>query len=354
MNNIFVSPTRFFPIILKKAQLCLELWDKEGKNVQIGDLLQKFLIDGLGSCIFGFDYDTMRGGLDEPLNAYNHIIKYGFFSLRFFFPWINDIPIPVNIKLKKNFETFDKVCWKFVTDSKKRIEERKNNPDDQTDISKSLIDLMIEAGLSEAVVRDNCGLFILAGQDTSLNILGWSISILATHPDVYEKARKEVMENFPDQLTPDILRNLPYLDAFIKESSRLHGPALQVNGRYTWKEQTIVGNVLLPVGIEVSLDIISMCYDPKIWGDPLNVRPERWFPENLTKEQRSAWMPFSIGERICIGMTFSLLEQKVFLALLLKRYKSIKLAPNGSIIQKFGGLMNAPKFDTLIIQFEPQ
>jgi cytochrome P450 len=220
--------------------------------------------------------------------------------------------------------------------------------------TKSLIDLMIEAGLPEASVRDNSSLFIIAGQDTTLNFLGWTISVLATHPDVYEKARKEVMEKCPNQLTTENLKELSYLDALIKEFMRLQGPALQVNARYTFKDQTIVGNVCLPLGTEVSVDLISMCYDPKIWGDPLNVRPERWFPQNLTKEQKSSWMPFSTGQRICIGMTFSQLEQRVFLALMLKRYKSIKLAPNGSIRYKFGALMNSPQFEKLIIEFEPE
>jgi len=258
----------------------------------------------------------------------------------------------VNIKLKKSFEVFDQVTWKFVTDAKKRIEEKKMIDDQYR--TKSFIDLMIEAGVPEASVRDNASLFLLAGQDTALNILGWTISVLVTHPDVYEKARKEVMEKCPNQLTTDNLKELSYLDAFIKECSRLHGPVLLMNGRYTFKDQTIVGNVLLPVGTEVSMDIISMCYDPKIWGDPLNIRPERWFPENLTKEQKNSWMPFSAGQRICIGMTFSQLEQKVFLALMLKRYKSIKLAPNGSIRYRFGTLMNSPQFDKLIIEFEPE
>jgi len=45
-----------------------------------------------------------------------------------------------------------------------------------------------------------------------------------------------------------------------------------------------------------------------------------------------AWIPFSSGPRVCIGMNFSLLEQKIFLVYLLKKVKDIKLSPN-SVIQ---------------------
>jgi len=117
-------------------------------------------------------------------------------------------------------------------------------------------------------------------------------------------------------------------------------------------KETIVNNIKIPPGITLMTDLISMGYDPKIWGDPLNVRPERWFKENITKEQRNSWMPFLTGPRICIGMNFSLFEQKVFVVNLLKRFKEMKLVPNGEIKPKPVGSINTPQYEKFIIQFE--
>jgi len=254
----------------------------------------------------------------------------------------------VNIKLKQAFQNVDKESWMIINDAKKRFEEKKNDPNQ----SKSLIDLMFESGLSDEQIRDNVTLFIIAGQETTLSIVGWQISLLAQYPDIQEKARKEIMEKFPDQITSDILKDtVPYLDGFIKESARLNGVP-QANGRYTFKQQTMVGNILIPPGFEVSVDMYSMGHDPKIWGDPQNLRPERWFRQNLTKEQKHSYMPFSIGPRQCIGMTFSLLEQKVWLAVMLKKYKSIKLAPNGRVEKRYASLTNSVNFDHLIFDLE--
>jgi len=80
------------------------------------------------------------------------------------------------------------------------------------------------------------------------------------------------------------------------------------------------------------------------------VRPERWF--EVTKEQRNAWLPFSYGPRICIGMNFSMLEQKIFLVHLLQRFTSIELSPNAQIKAKIGGVTSSPDFDKLSLTFK--
>jgi len=64
-------------------------------------------------------------------------------------------------------------------------------------------------------------------------------------------------------------------------------------------------------------------------------------------------MPFSIGPRVCIGMNFSLLEQKIFLVNLLKRFKEIKLAAGAEITHKNTSLINSPDTEKLIVNFVP-
>jgi len=165
-----------------------------------------------------------------------------------------------------------------------------------------------------------------------------------------KKARNEVFEKVTTPLTSDLLKELKYLDGLIRETSRLCPPVPGGGIRYVPKD-TIICDVKLPAGTSVLTDLISMGYDPKIWPDPEMLIPERWFPENLTKEQRRAWMPFSEGPRICIGMNFSLTEQKIFLVSLLKRFSDIKLAPNAQICSRSWGVLNAPDIDKLLIDF---
>jgi len=129
---------------------------------------------------------------------------------------------------------------------------------------------------------------------------------------------------------------------------RLHPAVGTIGGRLTHKE-VIIGDWKVPEGVIVQVDIISMMYDPRIWGDPQVFRPERWSPENLTKEQRTAWMPFSYGPRICIGMNFSLLEQKIFLSSILREYSKIEFAPGGEVAIDTNTI-NSPSFEKLKIR----
>jgi len=208
---------------------------------------------------------------------------------------------------------------------------------------------MYENGVPEETIRDNVSVFFLAGHETTSTALSWILTILVKYPEVQEKARKEVFERIPGEVTYDSLKELPYIDGLIKEGLRIYPPAPAIGGRYAAND-SVVGTVRIPAGTYIELNLISMAHDPKIWNDPEVVRPERWYNENLTKEQRSAWMPFSVGPRICIGMSFSLFEQKIFLINLLKKFKHIKLAPTGEIKYRKGGF-NAPDTDKFIVQF---
>jgi len=62
------------------------------------------------------------------------------------------------------------------------------------------------------------------------------------------------------------------------------------------------GDWRIPEKTLVQIDFASILQSIKVWGDPEIFRPERWSPEVLTKKQRSAWIPFSYGPRICIDI----------------------------------------------------
>jgi len=173
---------------------------------------------------------------------------------------------------------------------------------------------------------------------------------LVSKPEIQDKLRAEVLEKIPDKITPDSIKELTYLDCLIRETMRAHSPVISLQSRVPRDDNMIVGNIKVPKGFFVSVDLITIAYDPKIWGDPENFRPERWYSENLTKEQRSAWIPFGYGPRICLGMNFSLLEQKVFLINLVKRFKQIRLSPKG-VVKPKPGFFNIPENDKLIIEF---
>jgi cytochrome P450 len=355
LNKAFVSNGIFFQPMSKKVITCLSKWETQ-QEVCVGNELQKLTLDVLASCIFGLDFDTLNGKLSEPLDAYNYSLEVGFNPLRIVFPFLNKLPLKSNHDMFKNIDVFDKYCWQIIDETRKKMEEKKkagiNNDDQNECLARSIVEMMIENNLSEQEIRDNLSIFFLVGHETTSNSIAWLLAVLSSNLDVQQKARQEILEKIPGEVTFDSLKELPYIDGLIKECLRMFPPVPFINGRKSIKD-SVVGNVQIPAGTLINLNIISMANNPKIWGDPEVIRPERWYSENLTKEQRNASMPFSTGPRICIGMNMSLLEQKIFLVYLLKQFQQIKLAPTSIITPKLGGIgTNTPDTDKITLVLE--
>jgi cytochrome P450 len=354
LNKAFITNSVFFQPMYDKVNTCLTKWENQ-QQVCVGKDLQKLTLDVLACCIFGLDFDTLNGKISEPLEAYNHSVETAFNPARFLFTFINKLPLKSNEAMYTSLHTFDKYCWQIMDDTKKKMEEKKNQTEinDTEKKAVSLIELMYENNLSDEKIRDNISAFFLAGHETTATSLGWLISILVSHPDVQQKARQEILEKIPGEVTFDSLKELNYIDGLIKEGLRFFPPLPSMSGRKAAKD-SVIGNVHIPAGTAIEMNLIAMAHNPKIWGDPEIIRPERWYSENITKEQRNAWMPFSGGPRICIGMNMSLLEQKMFIVYFLKRFQQVKLAPSGKVTPKIGGLSitYAPDMDKLILNLE--
>lgn len=80
-----------------------------------------------------------------------------------------------------------------------------------------------------------------------------------------------------------------------------------------------IAGTYIPKGQRISIDFNAIHMNPAIWHNPEEFIPER-FQKGGEHEQIEgfSWVPFSNGSRQCIGMNFSLAEQKVVLSMLCK------------------------------------
>jgi len=194
--------------------------------------------------------------------------------------------------------------------------------------------------------------FFVAGHETTASTLTWALSLLATYPEIQEKAREEVLEKAPNGLTYESLKDLDYLDWIIHETMRVY-PSVPITSTREILQDMTIGDWHFPAKTVIQIDFYNMLHDPKIWESPEEFKPERWSPQNLTKEQRTSWMPFSYGPRVCIGMNFSLIEQKIFLATILREFSHFKCSDGCVIEQDLKGLalITSPNSDKLTLQF---
>ncbi|KAJ8760493.1 hypothetical protein K2173_015160 [Erythroxylum novogranatense] len=176
---------------------------------------------------------------------------------------------------------------------------------------------------------DECKNFYIAGQDTTSSALTWTVFLLAINLDWQEKVRNEVLEQFGQQIpSAEGIARLKMMNMTINESLRLY-PPIAGSPREVQKGARL-GDLILPSKMEVFVPTLPLHTDPQIWGDDVHVfRPERFEGgvAKATNNNTSAFLPFSLGPRSCVGMNFAITELKIALTMILQRYR-FSLSPS--------------------------
>ena len=113
----------------------------------------------------------------------------------------------------------------------------------------------------------------------------------------------------------------------LNETLRLYPPAVATLRRA--KVDVELGGCHVPRGTELMIPILAIHHDQRLWGpDAAQYNPGR-FAGGVARAARhpTAFIPFGLGARTCIGQNLALLEAKITLAVLLQRY-SFRLSPS--------------------------
>lgn len=173
--------------------------------------------------------------------------------------------------------------------------------------SQDLLQHLIDAGLSDNVIRDQMLTMLIAGHDTSTALFAWVFALLGQHPDVQARLVDEI----------DKQERSPLLDQVIKESLRLYPPIHIGNRRVGEDIEFSEGNV--PAGERMFYSIYLTHRDPSIWEHSEEFCPERF--AHGRKTPPFSYVPFGGGPRSCIGAAFGQAEARVVIARLLQTHK---------------------------------
>lgn len=165
-----------------------------------------------------------------------------------------------------------------------------------------------------SVVQD----MLVAGTDTSATTIEWTIAELLRHPDQMKRVREELNSAFgPDQLVnEDGLDSLPYLNAVVKESFRLH-PATPLGLPRESHQPFQLQGYTLPKGTRLFINQWAVHRDPAVYDQPEEFNPERFLegPEiSIAGDSQYQLIPFGAGRRNCVGLPMAQLVIRLVVA----------------------------------------
>jgi cytochrome P450 len=169
--------------------------------------------------------------------------------------------------------------------------------------------------MDELEVRDQLLSILSAGHETTAIAMAWTLYWLHRHPEKLDRLLEDISELAPTG-DPEALTQIPYLDAVVNESLRIH-PVLPDLARKLCQDAELMG-CKLKAGTAVGAVAFLTHRDPEIYEEP-----DEWIPERFLDRKFSPFefYPFGGGNRRCIGAAFASFEAKVVLGTLLSAYR---------------------------------
>jgi len=174
---------------------------------------------------------------------------------------------------------------------------------------------------------------------------------LEKYPDLQKKVYEEVilvLGKDPRHVQYEDTIKLQYLTQFVKEVLRLHSPVWGATSRQT-KQDIVLGEYLVPKGIDVSPDFALIHFNPKVWDEPRKFNPDRFADQNAKVLHPFQYSPFYLGPRACIGKKFATLEILTAISMIMQEYE-VELMPNYAWRDAFPTIAIKPK-DGLPLKF---
>ncbi|THC96957.1 hypothetical protein EYZ11_003565 [Aspergillus tanneri] len=164
--------------------------------------------------------------------------------------------------------------------------------------------------MSPLEMRLNAATIIGAGTGTTATWLSTTFHSLTMNRDAYQCLAKEVRSAFASDvdITSDRVAQLPYLNAVLQESLRIHSPSPSATGRFVPSGGEVIDGRFVPEGTTVGVHQHAAYHCRSNFHRSNEFCPERWLPQAreskspFAKDQLGVVNPFSYGPRTCLGI----------------------------------------------------
>ncbi|CAA0842648.1 cytochrome P450- family 76- subfamily C-polypeptide 7 [Striga hermonthica] len=277
-----------------------------GRAVDVGEAAFTTALNLMSATLFSEEFVGFGSGSSREIRdvVWGVMRAVGRPNLADFFPVLKRVD-PQGIRrdaeyyFGRLFEIFDRII-----DDKLRC--RGDNIKD--DLLEALIELHLKGELSRDDIKHLLLDLFTAGTDTSSSTVEWAMAELLRNPSKLSTLRNEIndvingVENDEESVQePDIPR-LPYLQAVVKETLRLHPPGPFLVPHKANADVEVI-DYIVPKDAQVLVNVWASGRDPNVWPDAEVFSPERFLGRDVDYRGKDfELIPFGAGRRICPGL----------------------------------------------------
>ncbi|XP_058227308.1 trimethyltridecatetraene synthase-like [Rhododendron vialii] len=297
--------------------LLKELHGSAGEPVMLKNHLSTVSLNVISRMVLGKRYlDEAENSIVEPEEFKKMLdelfLLNGVFNIGDSIPWIDFMDLQGYIKrMKIVAKKFDRFLEHVLDEHNARKKEEAGNfvAKDMVDVLLQLAeDPNLEIKLERHGVKAFTQDLLAGGTESSAVTVEWAISELLRKPEMFEKAREELdrvigRDRWVDEKD---VSNLPFIDAIVKETMRLHPVAPMLVPRLA-REDCKVAGYDIEKGTRVLVNVWTIGRDPTLWDQPNEFFPDRFIGKTIdVKGQDFELLPFGSGRRMCPGYMLGL------------------------------------------------
>ncbi|KAI6040778.1 cytochrome P450 [Pisolithus marmoratus] len=331
------------PAIHKSVERVRIAWeasiDANGGGSTVFDV-QKCL-DTFGIAGFSYDFGSLDGKPNAMISALDAITESfleGFLSiavalLTIVFPILMIVPTQQNKLFGEVYEQMSEICGTLMNNATKETDDQVSTMGLLCMLPWSCSRIFLTNQVS--VVPVALILFVLM-KSSLLAAMTWALLELARHPDIQTKLRQELLSFGGEPSYDQLINNLPYLDAILQETLRLHPPVpeladeddvIPLSEPVRTKSGEVVDSIVVERGTVITIPVSCLNRAEAIWGPDARVfKPERWLEaDGITKKAQELkghrhLLTFGDGPRNCLGKLFAVAEIKTVLWVVVKNF----------------------------------
>ncbi|PSN69539.1 cytochrome P450 [Corynespora cassiicola Philippines] len=303
----------------ESAVLIKDLFENKAED-GILDRKHKILRRHMASTMFQLAYGRRVTSMEDPLvMEHDEVEEFSLTPLRKPLQWFSWEP-------ERRRDTNTRLYMTVLNDVKKRMEEGTQVPC----TTQWALERQKELGFDDLELSYALSSPWAAGIGTVSTAIEIAILAILHYPEAYAKVNEEMdrvvgrdrMPTFEDQ------KNLPYLEAFIKETMRWRLVTPTVIAHSSIQDYTYKG-MFIPKDTAIYPNGTMMMRDPAVFPDGNAFKPERFLNVTDPRLQTYKFGVFGFGRRICPGMYVALQSLYIAMARMLWAFEVLPVIENG-------------------------